>query len=38
MFVNLAKGNSLMLGMKNEEVLKNCSLPCVNIFLQNWDL
>jgi len=32
MFVNLAKGNSLMLGMKNEEVLKICSLPSVDIF------
>jgi cytochrome c oxidase assembly factor CtaG len=31
MFVNLAKGNSLMLGMKDEEVLKICYLPCVDI-------
>jgi hypothetical protein len=31
MFVNLAKDKSLMLGMKNEEVLKICSLPCLNI-------
>jgi cytochrome c oxidase assembly factor CtaG len=31
LFVNLAKGNSLMLGMKSEEVLKFFSLPCLNI-------